>query len=202
MMLNTVVAGVGGHGVVLAARVIALAAMKAGLEVKTAETTGMAQRGGAVIAHVRAGSGLWGPLIPGGTADILLGLEPAETLRALPLLKPSGTVIASTSPVVPVTVTLGLSSYDTGAIIGFLQEKADKIFLLDMLKLARRAGSPRAISAVALGALSALAGLPFTTQDLQGALLKSIKEKHREINLRAFEIGRRSMEVCEDGHRP
>jgi len=85
--INCLLCGVGGQGTVLASRMIAAAAMKRGLFAETAETIGMAQRGGSVVSHVRVGENQYSPLIPYGKADIIIGFEPAEAVRCLPYLK-------------------------------------------------------------------------------------------------------------------
>ena len=86
-MIDILLAGVGGQGTVLAAKVLAQAAQSRGWQVRTAETIGMAQRGGNVTSHVRMGSGgeeVFSPLITPGTADMVIALEPGEAARALP----------------------------------------------------------------------------------------------------------------------
>ena len=92
-MIDFLLAGVGGQGTVLAAKVLAQAAQSKGWQVRTAETIGMAQRGGNVTSHVRMGSNgeaVYSPLITPGTADMVIALEPGEAARALPYLAPGG----------------------------------------------------------------------------------------------------------------
>ena len=96
-MIDILLAGVGGQGTVLAAKVLAQAAQSKGWQVRTAETIGMAQRGGNVTSHVRMGSNgeaVYSPLITPGTADMVIALEPGEAARALPYLAPGGVVAA------------------------------------------------------------------------------------------------------------
>ena len=76
MNKNIVLCGVGGQGTVLASKLIAAAAMKKGLSVMSAETIGMAQRGGSVFSHIRIGEGLHSPMIGRGKADVILAFEP------------------------------------------------------------------------------------------------------------------------------
>ena len=83
MSMNCLLCGVGGQGTVLASRLIAYAAMQKGLEVRTAETIGMAQRGGCVVSHVRTGDEIFSSLIPLGSADVIIAFEPAEAVRCL-----------------------------------------------------------------------------------------------------------------------
>lgn len=196
MKLDIVISGVGGQGSILASRALALAAMENKLMVRTSEVIGMAQREGPVTSHVRVGDELYGSIIPDHEADFLLGLELAETVRGLNKLKPGGTVIASTSTIVPVSVQLGLSSYDQGAFINVLKERAQRVVFLDFDYLASQAGHPKTGNVILLGAFSALPELPFTPDQLLQAVLNLIPSKLKDINKRAFEIGRQAMEVA------
>lgn len=195
MKVDIVIAGVGGQGSVLASRALALAAMAEGLAVRTSEVIGMAQREGMVTSHVRMGQDLYGALIPDGAADYLLGLELAETVRNLPKLRPGGLIITTTSAIVPASVHLGLSSYDSAALITYLKQKNRTALLLDAARLAGQAGSNRAANAVVLGALSRAGKLPFSPEQLLNSIIEMIPEKFQEINRRAFELGRCAAEV-------
>ena len=108
MKKDILICGVGGQGTVLASKIIAAAAMEAGDPVHSAETIGMAQRGGPVTSHVRIGEEAYSPLIPFGSADMILAFEPAEAVRNLRYLKPDGIVIVNSVPVKPVTESLML----------------------------------------------------------------------------------------------
>ncbi len=196
MKLDIVISGVGGQGSILASRALALAAMENKLMVRTSEVIGMAQREGPVTSHVRVGDELYGSIIPDHEADFLLGLELAETVRGLNKLKPGGTVIASTSTIVPVSVQLGLSRYDQGAYINILKERAQRVVFLDFDYLASQAGHPKTGNVIMLGAFSALHELPFGPDQLLQAVLNLIPAKLTDINKRAFEIGRLAMEVA------
>ncbi|MGQ9823428.1 MAG: indolepyruvate oxidoreductase subunit beta [Desulfotomaculales bacterium] len=190
MSLDLVIAGVGGQGNVLASRVLARAAMEAGLPVRTSEIIGMAQREGVVMSQVRIGPPLWGALIPDGKADVLLGFELAEAVRGLPKLKANGVAVVNTAPALPVTVALGLSPYDAAAYLRYLEKNVVRLYLVDAHGLALQAGNPRALNAVLLGALAALNVLPFAAGHLLSFLLEAIPEQYREINRLAFELGR------------
>jgi len=107
MKTNILLCGVGGQGTILASKLIAEAAMRRGFAVRTAETIGMAQRGGCVASHVRIGHEIHSPLIPNASADLIIGFEPAEAIRALPYLKKDGAVVASRKRIQPVTAALG-----------------------------------------------------------------------------------------------
>ncbi len=112
--VSVVISGVGGQGVVLAARVLSAAALASGLEVKASEVHGMAQRGGSVLAQVRFGRKVFSPLIPFGGADYLLALEEMEALRYLDLVGKKGLVLLYPHRVVPSSVTLGQAVYPGG----------------------------------------------------------------------------------------
>ena len=107
MRKNIILCGVGGQGIVLTSKLLAASAMAKGIPVMSAETIGMAQKGGSVFSFLRMGDDLCCPMFPKGTADLLIGFEPAEAVRMLPYLKPDGTVILNTHPIQPVTATLG-----------------------------------------------------------------------------------------------
>ena len=100
-MANCLLCGVGGQGTVLASKLIAQSAMDKGLMARTAETIGMAQRGGCVVSHVRTGEEIFSPMIPMGMADLILGFEPGEAVRCLPYLKEDGVIVASVNAVMP-----------------------------------------------------------------------------------------------------
>ena len=110
-MKSILVCGVGGQGTLLASKLIAQAAMAKGWQARSAETIGMAQRGGSVVSHVRIGDEIFSPMIPLDGADVILGFEPGEAMRALPYLKQGGTVVVSPKAVQPVTASLGASKY-------------------------------------------------------------------------------------------
>jgi Pyruvate:ferredoxin oxidoreductase and related 2-oxoacid:ferredoxin oxidoreductases, gamma subunit len=196
MKLDIVISGVGGQGSVLASRALALAAMGSGLAVRTSEVIGMAQREGPVTSHVRMGEALYGAIIPDREADFLLGFELAETVRGLDKLKPGGTIIAGLSTIIPVSVQLGISKYDAKAYKEYLEEKAGRVVFLDMAEISGRAGSLKTGNVVMLGAFSTLPGLPFEPGQLLDAVLNSVPDKLKDINRRAFELGRKAMEVA------
>ncbi|MEC4175089.1 2-oxoacid:acceptor oxidoreductase family protein [Adlercreutzia sp. R7] len=122
-MINVLLAGVGGQGTVLAAKVLAQAAQSKGWQVRTAETIGMAQRGGNVTSHVRMGSSgeeVFSSLITPGTADLVIALEPGEAARALPYLAPGGVLVTATTAIQPVTAALASQPYRAGDVVAAL----------------------------------------------------------------------------------
>jgi len=118
---DLVIVGVGGQGTILASDIVGMAAVNEGLPVQASETHGMAQRGGSVINHVRLDC-RYGSLIPAGRADAVLGLEPAEGLRAIDFLSRDGVVVVNTNPIFPITVLSGASVYpEVDAMLGELK---------------------------------------------------------------------------------
>lgn len=128
-MINVLLAGVGGQGTVLAAKVLAQAALARGWQVRTAETIGMAQRGGNVTSHVRMGSDgeeVFSSLITPGTADMVIALEPGEAARALPYLAPGGVLVTATTAIQPVTAALDSQPYRAGDVVAALENALQK----------------------------------------------------------------------------
>ncbi|WP_258361093.1 indolepyruvate oxidoreductase subunit beta [Moorella sulfitireducens (nom. illeg.)] len=192
--MDILIAGVGGQGIILASRALASAAVTAGLTVRTAETIGMAQREGSVVSHVRLGVSEAGPLIPCGAADVLLALEPAEACRNLKYLRPGGRALVSTAPVIPVLSSLGRSPYPVTDILTYLRNNLPGCRCLDALALAREAGSPRTLNLVMLGCLANF-DLPFPADLLLAEALTLLPAGVHDMNRRAFELGRRALEV-------
>lgn len=112
MNKDVLICGVGGQGTVLASKLLAAAAMEEGNKVHSAETIGMAQRGGSVTSHVRIGDRAYSPLIPSGGADMIMAFEPSEAVRNLSYLKQDGVVIVNSVPVKPTTESLNDTGYD------------------------------------------------------------------------------------------
>ncbi len=192
--LNIIIAGVGGQGTILASRVLAQAALNAGLEAKTSEAIGMAQREGSVQSHVRIGAADYGPVIGRKQADILLGFEPAEAQRASNLVKPSGIGLVNIHPIRPVTVALGNAAYPLEQIQAFLGNQSFQIVFLNTFQMAAVVGNIKTVNAVMLGALAGSGRLPLSKDQVREALLELVPERFREINERAFELGSKSVE--------
>lgn len=157
---DIILCGVGGQGVLSLAGIIAASAMKDGLHVKQSEVHGMAQRGGAVMSHLRISSEeIESDLIGKGFADIILSMEPLESLRYLPYLRTGGTLITATTPVVNI---------DNYPDIEGLLEKIGTVpnaILVDAEHIAKKCGSPRTANMVLVGAASPLLPVAFETID-------------------------------------
>ena len=195
MKYDILIAGVGGQGVVLASRLLALAAIKAGFHVSTAETIGMSQREGSVSSHVRIGDEIFGSLIPVGQADLLLGLEPAETLRNLPFLRNGGKVLVNTHAIPPASKPPGSPEYDPVALLSFLSACYPDILCSDFTELAEQEGTYRAANVAMLGAAAGARVLPFPEETLKAVLNAEIPEKYRAVNKAAFERAKKCIRL-------
>lgn len=188
-MLNCLLSGVGGQGTVLASRLIAQAAMNQGLEVRTAETIGMAQRGGCVVSHVRVGEQIYSSLIPKGKADLIMGFEPAETVRCLPYLKEGGNVVTAIKGIHPVTSSLSSRSYDPKEMVEYLEGNVPKLILIDGEEICQKCGSFKVLNVALLGASIGANALTITMEDMEKAIKEKVPEKFLELNRKALHYG-------------
>lgn len=187
MRKNIVLCGVGGQGTVLASKLIASAAMEKGLYVMSAETIGMAQRGGSVFSHLRIGEDIDSPMIAFHSADLIIAFEPAECVRMLPYLKDGGCVIVNSHPVMPVTAALKGSSYNGREMTDYLRKHVKNLIIVDGEKACTSLGNPKVLNTVLLGAAIRNADIGLSADDIKNAIKKSVKERFVELNLRAFD---------------
>lgn len=187
-MFDVVLAGVGGQGTVLASRLLARAAMEAGFDVRTAETIGMAQRGGCVVSHVRIG-GCASPLIGEGEADLIIGFEPAEAVRCLHLLKEGGRVLTCDRAVRPVTASLSGSDYDGSAQLACLRQKIKDLRVMPASVVIEKTGSADYINVMLLGAACALGAEEIDLGALERVIPVCVKPKYAEPDLKAVKAG-------------
>ncbi|HEY3314972.1 MAG TPA: indolepyruvate oxidoreductase subunit beta [Bacillota bacterium] len=200
MKLDLIVAGVGGQGSILASHLIADAAIayaeRTGeqMGVRVGETFGAAMRGGAVASHVRIGK-VEGPLVPVGSAKVVLALEPLEGLRiGGEYLGRGSLALFNTQPIPPVDVKVGVARYPSkeeieGAVAGL----GAKLRWVDANALAQKAGDLRTLNVVMVGALYGTGLLPFSPEDLTNVIKDRVPPKTIDLNLKAFELGRESV---------
>ena len=186
MNKNIVLCGVGGQGTVLASKLIAAAAMKKDIPVMSAETIGMAQRGGSVFSHIRMGEGLYSPMIAKGTADIIIGFEPGEAVRQLPYLKPGGQIIVSRRAIMPVTATLSGTPYSGDEMTAYLEEHIPHLLAVDTAHACQEIGSPKVLNILLLGAAIHSGALGLTEEDFKEAIRERLPERFHELNFRAL----------------
>jgi indolepyruvate ferredoxin oxidoreductase beta subunit len=192
---NILITSIGGQGGIALARVLAHAALDQGLNVRVGETLGMAQRGGSVQSHVRIGEDVHGSIIPRGRCDVLLSLEPSESLRAPEYLGPGTRAILSTTPVYPIPVLLKDAAYPgLPEVTSALERIGCRVYRIDARGLALIADAPASLNIVILGAYAALGeGMP-STESLRKAMGESLSKRFLDANNRAFEEGYEAME--------
>lgn len=186
MNKNILLCGVGGQGIVLTSKLIAHAAMQKNIPVMSAETIGMAQKGGSVFSFLRMGDDLHCPMFAKKSADLLIGFEPAEAVRMLPYLKDEGFIILNSHPVMPVTAALQNSSYDGSEMISYLKEQTANLIVVNGEQSCREIGSPKVLNMVMLGAAILCNVLPVSMEDIEAAMRRTVKPKFHELNSKAL----------------
>jgi indolepyruvate ferredoxin oxidoreductase beta subunit len=192
---NIVLAGVGGQGILLAAEILGTAALKEGLNVRVSEIHGMAQRGGAVFSTVRIGENVLAPTVLEGQADVLLGFEPLETLRNIKYASKKTLVVMSAELVPPLELAAKNTRYlDIEEIVEKIRTFAEDVIVVETARLAQHAGSRIVGNVVLIGASMATHRLPVKPESLMEALCELVPKKRVQINIKAFKLGRGSVE--------
>lgn len=189
-IINILVVGIGGQGVMTATEILAEAAIALGHDVKKTEVAGMAQRGGVVSSHLRFGPKVLSPQITPGTADILLGFEAAEGMRWQHMLRPHSIALMNTGRLVPPIVELGLYDYPADPVAE-VKATGTNVVAFDASEIALSLGDIRLGNTVMLGAIAD--HLPFPPDALLNAILKRFAKKSEvvlERNRQAFAAGR------------
>jgi len=187
---NILIVGVGGQGTLLASRILGELFMRQDLDVKLSEVHGMAQRGGSVVTYVRAGEKVASPIITPGEADMIISFELLEALRWHRHVKKGGRIVTSTQRISPMPVITGAAEYPEN-IIGLMNGVDAEVVSLDAVGLAREAGSPRSANVVMLGAASRF--MRGGAELWEDAMRASIRPAFLDMNLKAFELGRKSI---------
>jgi len=185
---NILFCGVGGQGILLASEVTAYSLLAAGMDVRKSEVHGMAQRGGSVTAHLRYGDKVYSPLISPGEADIVVAFEMMEAARYLPFMHPGSKVIVNTHKIFPPAVATGKMEYPENVLAG-LADHSINVKEIDAFEIASRVGEVRAVNIVMVGVLSTY--LPIDVQVFMDVLTERIPERFREVNINAFQEGRK-----------
>ena len=196
MHYDLIISGVGGQGIITIANLIGLAALEEGFDAKQSEVHGMSQRGGSVETHVRiANYPIASNVIPLGNADLILSMEPMESLRYLPWLKPTGWLITHDQPFI------NIENYPDYNVLIKEIARVPGHLLFNAEEIARKAGSLKVTNMVLLGAASPHLPIRKTT------LLNSIKyffrkkeDKLIDANIKAFESGLAFAEKMPDPH--
>jgi len=185
MKYDVILAGVGGQGVLSVASIIAQAAMNEGFEVRQSEVHGMAQRGGAVLASLRiADKKIAGDLVPKGGANLIISMEPLESLRYVSYLKPDGILVTAADPF------KNIANYPDINGIHSTVKKLPKWRIIQAAALAKEAGLAKTVNTVMVGAASCF--LPLKAASLEKTITDVFSkkdEKIAELNAKAFKLG-------------
>jgi indolepyruvate ferredoxin oxidoreductase beta subunit len=185
MKYDVILAGVGGQGVLSVASIIAKAAMSEGLEVRQSEVHGMAQRGGAVLAHMRiSDKKIPGDLVPRGGADLIIAMEPLESLRYVSYLKPHGTLVTAAEPY------NNIPNYPDIDGIHSSIKKLPGWRIIQSESLAKEAGLAKAVNTIMVGAASCF--LPIKANSLEKTITEAFSRKDASVgqaNVKAFKLG-------------
>jgi indolepyruvate ferredoxin oxidoreductase beta subunit len=184
-----IIVAVGGQGNLLASKVIGEAALMANIPIRMSEIHGMAQRGGVVESSIVFGDAQ-STIISDGEADVLVGFEPSETLRALNKCHSGTVVISNLAPLSPFTVTVGSGIYPELEVIqSLIRSKTAKLIAFNAESMAREAGNILSVNMVLLGALIQTGKIPLTRETVKEAIRTKTKKVFVETNLKAFELG-------------
>ncbi len=187
---NIVFAGVGGQGILLVAEILGTAAVKEGYNVRVSELHGMAQRGGAVVSHVRIGERALAPTVLEGTADVIVSFEPMEALRNVKFASQTTTMLVNTTPF----KISGTEYPNVKKILEQVRGFTEKIITIDAEALAKKAGTAMAQNIVMTGAVAATGILPVKLETLKVVLRELVPAKYVDTNMRAFELGYEAVE--------
>ncbi len=188
MTKNVMIVGVGGQGTLLASKLLGRVLTLRGYDVKVSEVHGMSQRGGSVVTYVRFGEKVSSPVIDKGEADVIISFEMLEAARWLDCLKPGGQIIANTQQINPMPVVSGAAEYPE-KITEKLKAAGAKVDADDFLSIAVEAGSALAVNIALMGRFSRY----FPEIDVETwreAIAQSVPPKFKDVNLRAFALGR------------
>lgn len=193
--INILIVGVGGQGIILSSRIISQALAEAGYDVKQSEVHGMAQRGGAVSSHIRAGEKVYSPLVPEESAGFLLSFEKLETLRYMNYVSGKTVMLINDQRMDPPSVAAGKEKYPAD-IIERISRKTEKVNVVPAAKFAFELGNERVVNVVLTGALAGY--LPIQKKVWDRTLKQMIPAKLLDINMKAFERG---LEFCKQCQR-
>jgi len=186
---RTLIVGTGGQGVIRASQIMAWAAVNDGYKVRTAETHGMAQRGGSVVCYVGVGQ-IAGPLFPRGMADVVLAFEEVEALRNVDYANPNTLFLISNTRLVPPGLYFNQTKRypSEDEIITNIKKVTSKVFLIDANKIAKASGEPRAENVVILAYLLASGLFPVKEDTFLKTILGFVPAKAKDANKKAFDL--------------
>ncbi|MGA1845900.1 indolepyruvate oxidoreductase subunit beta [Deferribacter abyssi] len=186
MKKDILMVGVGGQGIVLASDILCDVALLEGYDVKKSEIHGMAQRGGSVVSHVRIGEKVYSPVIPLGEADIIVSYEYMEFLRYLEYKNTNTILVLNINRIYPPSVAMGEVDYPD-ELIDKEKKNFDKLYELNALEIAKKAGNVKVVSTVLLGAVAKI--LPFKKDSWYEVIKMRVPNKVVDVNIKAFDLG-------------
>ncbi len=187
---SIMIVGVGGQGSLLASRILGNVLLSQGYDVKVSEVHGMSQRGGSVVTYVKYSEDkVYSPIVELGEADAIISFEVLEAARYVSYLKKGGKIIVSDQQIDPMPVITGAAQYPAD-IVKKIRAKGIHILDLDALSLAKEAGNAKAANVVLMGALSNI--MDFDEQVWLDAVRACVPQKFLELNLKAFDLGRKA----------
>ena len=193
---NIVITGVGGQGNVMASRILSTMLVEKGLKITIGETFGASQRGSSVVTNIRVSAeDIWSPQMPSGMADMIISVEPIETIR---VLKKFGNnrvlVLTNTRPIYPFGVITGDDEYpEFNKIEKTINDLSSRAWFINATDIAFQLGNPILANIIMIGALSEIGGLPIEREEFKKIVSKRIPENKLEANIKAYDFG---VECC------
>jgi len=187
---NLLNVGVGGQGVIRAVQILSYAALLEDYKVRTAETHGMAQRGGSVTSYLRFGTEVEGPLVPRGKTDTILAFEASEAVRIFNYAGPKTVFFINENIIIPPMIhQMGMDYPDIKQISEFLKIVSQNIYFINADEMAMNLGNPRTMNVVMLGVLLGSQAIPLKRESLVQAILNYLPTELHDINKKALEMG-------------
>ncbi len=187
---NLLNVGVGGQGVIRAAQILSYAALLEKYKVRTAETHGMAQRGGSVASYLRFGTEVEGPLVPRGKTDTILAFEASEAARIFNYAGPQTVFLINKNIIIPPVIhQMNMDYPNIKQISEFLKNVSQNIYFINADEMALSLGNPRTMNVVMLGVLLGSEAIPLKKESLIQAILSYLPTKVHDVNKKAFEVG-------------
>ena len=189
MKKSIILAGVGGQGAILTAKILVNGLISKGYDVKMSEVHGMSQRGGSVSTQVHFGDKVWSPVMGKGAADIMVAFEKMEAVRYADYLKPDGVAVINDFAMQSATTSAGLAEYPEGCVEAM--QAAFKCHVFDAADIAVLLGNPKCMNVVLFGAMTAVLGMDDI--DWETVIRETVPPKTVDLNIRAYRAGREAI---------
>lgn len=184
---NMLIVGIGGQGQITLLQILAEAAFLEGYNVRTSELHGLSQRGGSVEVHIRFGKKIYSPLISQGKADLILGLEMQEALKAYPFAN-QNTIFLINKQIIPILLSMA-KNLSEKEVLKNLKKISKKVILVPAADICQKELGKSVVAGIYLISLAAFKKLiPLKPPSILKAIKKIIPEKYLELNLRTFHL--------------